>query len=863
MKTNLLPSTLLTVSLVVAFFSAMPVFAADEFFKDAWYYRERFEDAKDRASLARANLDKEALRREIDEQIRNLRLYLEQSPSDLEMLECYALLLSENMQSAASLELACTTLETLVEKDPERAEALKKLAGLLILPTVHRYNDAASHLESLLQIAPRDSEALVLLGRCQISMSRSEKAVESLERAIECSANEVDAYYFLAIALRFRLNHPAEADAWMDKMLAANPNSVDAHRYACNYLLSLKTEALNPHAAELHAQKALELAPDDSSLLALAAQAATANGNFESARQYAEKALDREKDSSAFRERMFLILADVECRTKNFAKALEILQKAFAETSNPQLLWLQADIQCDLGKLDEASALVEKLSAMKFSEGALDYLRGRIFLLKSKWLDASQALENALATFAQKPDVLKRMHCWLGVCYGQLGDAEKQTAAFRRALEIDPKFEPALKALEQVRKIAEARDALPQNRQSNKDLLALSAKVYLAQKDWNKAREALRKLADDFPEDPKYAALYIRELLGHNEIGEAEKSLQKLSEKWPHTAQTALLQAELLLRRGKAEEAVDLLKSFVEDSQSIPADRDERMRLAALAMEDFAGRVVPSGEVIFKERLIREAEKYMRLFADVHPSAVAEMAGFLARQKRFADAADYLEQNWKACDYNALATLCLQIAEEGRGRKEIVERMLMLLEQGRKFFGNPPSYDLVLGCIRVGEGKYSEGETLFRQVLEKNPQHAVALNNLAVLLVMMQKDLPEALELVEKAIKIAGPSPQMLDTRACVYIAQGDAEKALADLSTVLADARTAERLFHQAQAYELSNKKDLAAKAMKEALSKGLSEKNLSPREIPIFQRLKKLAEELSTQNEKEEAPPRPGSFA
>ena len=76
---------------------------------------------------------------------------------------------------------------------------------------------------------------------------------------------------------------------------------------------------------------------------------------------------------------MYLVLADVECRTKNRKRAVELLQKAFAETSNPQLLWQQAELQCDMNDVDGASAVVEKLAGLKFDEGGLDYLRGRDF----------------------------------------------------------------------------------------------------------------------------------------------------------------------------------------------------------------------------------------------------------------------------------------------------------------------------------------------------------------------------------------------------------------------------------------------------------------------------------------------------
>ena len=81
-----------------------------------------------------------------------------------------------------------------------------------------------------------------------------------------------------------------------------------------------------------------------------------------------------------------------------------------------------------------------------------------------------------------------------------------------------------------------------------------------------------------------------------------------------------------------------------------------------------------------------------------------------------------------------------------------------------------------------------EAENFYREVLEKNPGHAVALNNLAVLLTLQGKKLDEALSLINKAIEITGPLGSMLDTRACVYIAQGNAEKAVSDMKECIAD---------------------------------------------------------------------------
>jgi hypothetical protein len=88
----------------------------------------------------------------------------------------------------------------------------------------------------------------------------------------------------------------------------------------------------------------------------------------------------------------------------------------------------------------------------------------------------------------------------------------------------------------------------------------------------------------------------------------------------------------------------------------------------------------------------------------------------------------------------------------------------------------------------------------------------------------------------------------MLDTRACVYIAMGQADKALADMKDVIADRKLPERLFHQALALELADEKNEAAKVMQEALEMGLSEKNLQKPELPAFERLKKMTKTHSS---------------
>ncbi len=341
--------------------------------------------------------------------------------------------------------------------------------------------------------------------------------------------------------------------------------------------------------------------------------------------------------------------------------------------------------------------------------------------------------------------------------------------------------------------------------------------------------------------------IYIRELLDHAEVSDADIYLHQLIDKWPNDVRTILLQAELLVRQNKAEEALDLMKSFVDRPNAVPGDRGQRVRLMAIAMEDFVHRVLSVEQSMDSERYLRTAELYLRQYADEHPSATMEVVEFLARQRRFDDAADLLEQNWKGADPVSLHQACMLVTEAGHGTKEIVDRVVKILTEAKTQFEDHPTILLALGDIKVGEGRYKEGEEYYREILKNNTGHTIAMNNLAVLLTISRKNLDEALGLANKAIGITGPLAQMLDTRACVYIALRQSGKALADMQDVLADGKTPDRLLHYAEALELAGQNNAAAVAMQEALQMGLSEKSLLTPEIPTFQRLKEMAHALS----------------
>src|SRR5262249_19084329 len=92
---------------------------------------------------------------------------------------------------------------------------------------------------------------------------------------------------------------------------------------------------------------------------------------------------------------------------------------------------------------------------------------------------------------------------------------------------------------------------------------------------------------------------------------------------------------------------------------------------------------------------------------------------------------------------------------------------------------------------------------------------------------------------INLAIDVAGPQPQLLDTRAVVYLAMDRSEPAITDLEQALADSPSAFRYFHLARAHRLAQHPEAAAQAFRKATEAGLELELLHPTERVAFREM------------------------
>jgi predicted Zn-dependent protease len=124
-------------------------------------------------------------------------------------------------------------------------------------------------------------------------------------------------------------------------------------------------------------------------------------------------------------------------------------------------------------------------------------------------------------------------------------------------------------------------------------------------------------------------------------------------------------------------------------------------------------------------------------------------------------------------------------------------------------------------------------------VLAADPQNVVALNNLGYLLALHGKGAAEAMELLNRAIALAGPTPELVDTRAVIHLKLGQPDRAIKDLETAMAEAPLPAVSYHLAQAHQLARNATAARDALQKAKSLGLQPDTLHALERPAYQQL------------------------
>ncbi|HYV61628.1 MAG TPA: tetratricopeptide repeat protein, partial [Bryobacteraceae bacterium] len=127
---------------------------------------------------------------------------------------------------------------------------------------------------------------------------------------------------------------------------------------------------------------------------------------------------------------------------------------------------------------------------------------------------------------------------------------------------------------------------------------------------------------------------------------------------------------------------------------------------------------------------------------------------------------------------------------------------------------------LQIALLMENTGKRDQAKPIYEQILKLEPDHFVALNNLAYIKAEEGTDLDQALAMAQRAIQKYPSAHEISDTLGWIYIKKNLSEDAVRVFSELVKNAPTNPTFrFHYAMALQQKGDKPRARKELEEAL--------------------------------------------
>ena len=314
-----------------------------------------------------------------------------------------------------------------------------------------------------------------------------------------------------------------------------------------------------------------------------------------------------------------------------------------------------------------------------------------------------------------------------------------------------------------------------------------------ARDNFTKARDLLNEVVAASPADPRALYLLSQAQRRVGDLAAAEASARRLvavntKSPWGYYAL-----AEALQERQQFQGVIDALVPPINEMRTRSAAEASSLAMLlphvgfayeqlgqyerAIAAFDEAHRLAPN-DMLVMANLIQanvSAKKYdtaielARLARAEHPDdlRLARLQAQALRQNGQPDrAAAVLEELLRKQADRPLTYVALaQLYSDAKRGPDAVK----LLEDAQSKFPADTSIPFELGAVLDKQKRFTESEAAFRRVLERDPEHAPALNYLGYMLAERGERLDESVEFVKKALEIDPDNGSYLDSLGWAY----------------------------------------------------------------------------------------------
>jgi tetratricopeptide (TPR) repeat protein len=707
-----------------------------------------------------------------------------------------------------------------------------------------KYKEASIMYRRALQKNLRFGEAYYRLGLTDIKLASYSDAARMLRRAVELQPDNTDAATKLADIYLVASSQDALHSSRMLKevrelaegMLQRNPDSYEGHRLEGQ--LAMMDNDPAKAVSELGA--ADRIRPNEIGISLAYFQALSSNNQHAEAEKLARKVIARDKTFAPMYDALYVEYQ----RLKKPAEAEGVIRQKVE--NNPQqsayLLQLAAHYYA-AKRFDDMEAVIRRLADEKqFPDGHM--LAGDFFFLRAREFDRAQReYEAGIKAIPKDKAAYQKRLVELLATTGKNADANQLLAAI---LKDNPKDGDAIAMRAALMLQTGNRDQINQAANDLQSLVTKSpdnhllrynlARAEIAKGDIERARlelEAAIKIRTDFIVARQ---LLARIYLAKNDAARALKEADEIVSLNNSDLQGHLIRSAALLGvgdRDKARQELDIVGKIS------PENPDGRYQVGFLAWQDkdynkaqqVFGELYKSNprdirglvgivETMVSQQRMGDAIQQMQASLEKEPDRrdlKLALANLYVRDQRY-DQALQLFQTLLQSDPKS-TTLLLQLAETQRRKGDIN----LAIETFRRASQAAPSDTralLQLGLLMDGTGRREQAKPIYEQILKIEPDHPVALNNLAYIKAEEGVDLDEALTMAQRARQKLPNSSFIKDTLGWIYIKKNlsdDAVRMFKDL--VQEEPANAQFHYHYGMALLQKGDKPSAKKELETAI--------------------------------------------
>ncbi len=596
-------------------------------------------------------------------------------------------------------------------------------------------------------------EGLLALRKGDVQRAR-EQVLQVLKHAPEHVPSLV-----LAGAVELQSNQPLAAEAYLRKAVSQVPEHLGAQRMLVGALL----RAGQPAKAVEALQPLMQRAGADPQMLMLAGETYLAHGDLNKAAGYFASAASSDAQKVAARTRLGQI-ALATGRTEAGIRELEAASELDAKQ-------YQADLALIVGHLranrpDRALEAARNLEKKQPDNPLSHHVLGVVHVARKDNAAARRSFEKALAL---QPSYLPAAQGLASLDLAEKNPGSAK-ARYEAMIAADPKNEQIYIALADLlaRTGAAGTDisatlqrAVAANPQSVNARIALIG-FQLRARDTAAALAAARDAASALPKEPRVLDALAEAQIAAGQSREAIDTLKKSADLQPQSVRPLVRLAAVQAGAKEHEAAIETLRRA---QRLAPDDAGVGRSLVAA--------LVQSGR---HEEALREA-KALQTRDPKSTLGYALQGDVLAAQGKHADAERAYRDGLKVNAKSGVLAVGVYSALASAGKRAEADAF------ARDWTASNPrdtALTLHLADRALLARDYRAAVARYQSVVANEPNHVVALNNLAW--ASGQLGDPKAIGYAERAARLAPNNAAVLDTLGMLLAARGETDKALAHL---------------------------------------------------------------------------------